>query len=267
MNKKDIEIHEIKRPLISIIIATYNAGQLLDKAIASIISQSYVNYEVIVVDAKSTDDTMYYIEKNKNFISKFVSEPDKGIFDAWNKGVAMSSGDWVSFLGAGDEYTPDALMHYVEYILASSSELEFVSSKIDIVDESGNIIMTKGSKWEWPKFLKFMNTPHVGSFHSRKLLDKYGKFNISYKVAGDYEFLMRPRNTLNAGFLDEITVKMLFGGISVTSLKDMHEGYRVKTETGKMPIWLAKIDYYVAMFKATIRAYFFKKGMYFTLRR
>lgn len=261
------EQHSINPPLISIIIATYNASYLLEKAISSITCQSYENYEIIVVDASSTDDTISYVNRNRNAIDKFISEPDKGIFDAWNKGIKLSNGDWISFLGAGDEYTSHALENYVNYIKSYETELEFVSSKIDIVDEKGNILMTKGSKWEWPKFLQFMNTPHVGALHSRKFLEKYGEFDISYKVAGDYEFLMRPRNTLKAGFLDEITVKMLFGGISVTSLKDMHEGFRVKTETGKMPIWLAKIDYYVAMFKATIRAYFFKKGLYFTLRR
>ncbi len=258
---------EILPPLVSIIIATFNAEKTLGKTINSILHQSYDNYEILIVDGNSSDNTKGVILSYKERIAVFVSEPDSGIYDAWNKGLNKASGDWICFLGSGDVLLPNALAHYVNYIESALPSLDYVSSKIEVVDELGKILITLGSKWEWPKFLKYMNTPHVGSFHSKQLFDRYGQFDTSYKVAGDYEFLMRPRNTLQAGFLNEITVKMLFGGISFTSPLTVIEGFRLKTKTGKMPVWKARIDYCYALIKAKIRSYLYGRNIFITLRK
>jgi glycosyltransferase involved in cell wall biosynthesis len=231
-----------KEPLVSIIIATHNVGNLIEKTLLSIFNQSYKKFEIIIIDAVSNDLTLSYIEKYKSRISYLISEPDKGIYDAWNKGLEKAKGEWIAFLGAGDEYLPDALLNYFNLLARSHYSVEFISSTINIVDRKGEFISVKGKPWTWPKFLESMMCTHVGSLHSRRLFEKYGFFDPSYKIAGDYEFLLRAGDQLKTAFLPVITINMLNGGVS-TSPMVLLEDRRLKISTGKKAIWKADIEF------------------------
>ena len=253
-------------PLISVVTATFNAGDELLKTIQSIQNQSFTDFEFIVIDGGSTDNTLEII---KNYypgtITHYISEPDKGIYDAWNKGLYFAKGEWIGFIGAGDLYNPDALSKYANFITGASTELEYISSRVEIVSDEGKVLEVKGSQWECSKFKKYMNTAHVGSLHSRKLYDTYGKYDISYKIAGDYELLMRPLGKLRAGYFNEITAKMLYGGTSMTSvsLKNYLEDFRIKSETGKVPVLKARIDNYLSFLRAKVRYFLNERGIFF----
>lgn len=245
----------LNSPEFSIIIATYNVGNSIEKTLLSVFNQSYKNFEVIIIDGASTDDTQNYIEKYKSLLAYYVSEPDKGIYDAWNKGLLQAYGKWVAFLGAGDVYLPEALHHYIGKLSSLPDSVEFLSSKVAVVDSVGKILFVRGRPWHWPQFLSAMTCAHVGALHSRKLFEKYGYFDSTYRIAGDYEFLMRPRDQLKAAFLPIITVHMMNGGISESS-KILAEDRRLKIITGNKSIWIANIEYIKNHLKRLVRRAF-----------
>lgn len=227
---------------ISLIIATYNTGNLIEKTLQSIFDQSYQNFEVIIVDGASDIVTISCIEKYKLRLAYYISEPDMGIYDAWNKGLAQAQGEWIAFLGAGDEYVPEALQSYIDLLYCLPDNIEFISSRVAIVDENGKSLYIRGKPWCWPKFLSSMTCAHVGALHSNLLFERLGTFNTTYKIAGDYEFLMRAGDKLKTAFLPKITVYMLNGGVS-TSSSILKEDRRLKITTGNKPIWKANLEF------------------------
>ncbi|GAB2520352.1 glycosyltransferase family 2 protein [Spirosoma aerophilum] len=251
-------------PLISIIIAVYNGERYVGGAIESIINQNYTNYELIIIDGGSTDNTTKVISTYSKHIKYTISEPDKGIYDAWNKGLKVASGKWISFLGSDDSYYPNALKAYVDFIgnLPEKDSLEFVSSKIDLVNSEMKIIETVGEAWEWERFKHKMITWHVGSFHSRELFTKYGMFDDSYKISGDYEFLMRPKNRLRAAYLPYSTVMMRTGGVSTTLLfKAIDETYRAKVKNELLSRYTTPLLVLNNKIKLSIKMFLVKKGI------
>lgn len=231
-------------PLVSIIIAVYNAEKYLEASIQSVLSQTYTNVELILIDGGSTDGSVAIIERYSSVVAYWISERDVGIYDAWNKGLAIAKGEWIAFVGSDDLLYPDAIENYVNHIRsqANRDELEFVSSQIELVTESLALIRLVGAKWEWEKFRVGMITWHVGCFHSRRLFNKYGMFDSSYEVSGDYELLLRPQNNLVTSFLPLVSARMRTGGVSARRLgKAIDETYKAKVSNTNFPLWKANV--------------------------
>lgn len=242
-------------PLITVITVVFNAGETLEKAILSVINQSYCNVEFIVIDGGSTDDSLDIIKKYQHAIDYWVSESDAGIYDAWNKGVRLASGDWIAFLGADDAYTDGAIEAYASFISnCLDTKLEYVSSRVNLVNHTTKLRVV-GTPWRWKIFRKYMNVAHVGSLHRWTLFEKYGLFDDSYRISGDYEFLLRAGSTLRADFLDYITVDMLVGGVSDANILVFSETTRAKKTTGRRGILMCQIEKYYAIFKWKLRSY------------
>ncbi|WP_020601975.1 glycosyltransferase family 2 protein [Spirosoma spitsbergense] len=243
-------------PQITVIIATYNVEKYLDECLLSVLNQSYKDFEVIIIDGGSTDDTVNIIKQYKEKISYWISEPDQGIYDAWNKGLNKAKGNWISFVGADDQLHPDAFLMYTEHINQHlrKEELEFVSSRINIVNEDLSPICTVGEPWTWEGFQREMITWHVGTFHSKRLFDKYGMFDKNYKVSGDYELLLRPKDKLITSFVDQITAKMRSGGISSVNLIEASaETYDAKVKNGILSKNRGKILKFIDKFRLLVR--------------
>jgi glycosyltransferase involved in cell wall biosynthesis len=242
------------KPLVSIITATFNAENDLEACIKSVISQSYINLEFIIVDGGSTDGTLEIIKKYKNFISISISEKDKGIYDAWNKGLKLANGDWIAFLGADDLYMPDAIQNYINHLnTLDYSNLDIISSKIMLVNENDSKLRVIGKEWKWALFRRYMCTAHVGSLHSKSFFEKYGSYNINYKIVGDYEILLRAKDLLKAAFLNEITVNMKIGGVSNLDNRAVIEAMKAKIENKACGFWVAKYDSFKANFIFYVR--------------
>ena len=137
----------------------------------------------------------------------------------------------------------------------SGGKLEFISSKIDLIEED-KIIGQFGEPWNWTKLTKKMKVAHVGAIHHHSIFKKYGSFNPTYKIAGDYEFLLQTRNRLRTGFMNKVTVQMRTGGASVSSNKVFHEVMRAKIESGVRNKNLAKVDMFVALIKQRVKNLF-----------
>ncbi|WP_266363384.1 glycosyltransferase family 2 protein [Tellurirhabdus rosea] len=221
------------RPTIkfSIVTASFNADKYIRRAIESVVSQSYTHFEFIIIDGQSNDNTVDIIREYGDKITYWVSEPDKGIYDAWNKGIAKATGDWIMFLGCDDILLPDALAKYADFISSSATEADYVSSKLQMVDAALNPVRTRGWEWEWPTFLNEMTVAHPGSLHSRKLFKTYGQYDTTYRIVGDYELLLRPKGTLKAAFMNAVTVLMSEGGAS-DSFSAIREHCRACLHTG-----------------------------------
>jgi len=247
---------------ISIITATYNAGLTLQSLVESVIlAKQHFRVEFIIIDGKSNDDTLEIIRSNKVNIDYWISEPDLGIYDAWNKGIKMATGNWIMFLGADDALLPDALSNYYSFLDSiDHKDLDLVSSKMRMIDKNGNVIRIKGWSWEWPLFLKEVTIAHPGALHSKKLFDKYGLFNINYKITGDYELLLRPRHLLKSAFMDVITVNMSEGGAS-DSVAAMREHKRASILTGGQSTYLGNINFLIVLVKFLGKNAFRKIGV------
>ena len=228
MNKNIFKNQKKKStPLITIITSTYNAENLLPKTIDSIKKIKKINFEWIVIDGGSRDGTVNLIKNNSNMISNWISEPDHGIYDAWNKGIYLSQGEWISFIGAGDCYIDDALNNYLNSIKSFNSCINFVSSKVKFIDQNGNVKKIWGEILNKKRFKQFMSVAHVGALHHKSLFKKNQNFDIKFKTAADYEFLLSNLDKIKPAFLNQVTAEMIIGGSSDTYYS-LWEKYKIQ---------------------------------------
>lgn len=257
----------MKHPTISIITATFNSSATLEKSILSVISQTYKNYEYIIIDGDSKDETKELIAKYKQYITYSISEKDKGIYDAWNKGIAKATGDWVMFIGADDFLFPDTLESYVEFINQESTDSTlYISSKVHLLSQNGKITRTYGWPWKWDSFKRVNLIAHPGSLQSMKLFKSYGNYDISYRIVGDYELLLRPREKLNALFLNKVTAHVTEGGASskIETFYELKKAVLSSKSTNKIQ---AFFDFYIQLLKFFGRNIGKKFGLTLYLRK
>ncbi len=241
------------RPLVTVITAVFNGAKTLEQSILSVITQSYDNLEYIIIDGGSAVDTIDIIRKYEQAIDYWVSEPDGGIYDAWNKAICLATGDWVAFLGADDIYLAGAIHSYVAAIAdCRDRHLEYISSRVNLTTGS-KMLRTVGQRWRWKSFRKYPNVAQVGSLHCRTLFQRYGLYDTFYKISGDYEFLLRPGSGLQAAYLNSITVNMGIGGASDNSLLAFREIVRAKVTTGGRSALMSQIERIIAVGKWKLR--------------
>ena len=179
-------------PKVTIITAVLNGEKHLEKTIKSIISQDYENFEYIVIDGGSIDDTVNIIKKYEKNIQYWVSEKDEGISDAFNKGLKASSGEYVNFQGDGDRlHSPDVLSRVFKNKQFKHNML--ISGRIERVSEEGeSLFLSKFTKRFDEKSLMFkLGIPHQGLFTHKSFYEKYGLFDLENIFCMDYEILLR----------------------------------------------------------------------------
>lgn len=214
---------------LSIIIATYNSESTLERCLNSILSQTYADIEVIVIDGASTDSTTLILKQHSEII-RYISEPDNGIYDAWNKGLDMTSGDFITFLGADDFLkNDDNIEELMSHVTIND---QIVYSVANVCDLEQNHIKYKGKPWETIQknfFLaKLRDLPHPGMLHNKNLFLLNGKFDSNFKITGDLDFLYRVLGSkkIIPKFIDKLCFTIQEGGISqnlsnqITSIKE-----------------------------------------------
>lgn len=213
---------------ISIIIATYNASSTIRRCLDSIVHQKNEEVELLIVDGASKDSTLDILKEYADVIDVLISESDKGLYDAWNKGILASKGKWIMFVGADDMLNDDAIESYLKYLSEVDTEgIDFITAKADVVDDKGNTLYKLGKPYDWNEFRKVFRISHGSSLHNRVLFDEVGMFDISYKICADYELLLRKK--LNALFFDKKVFIMQDGGMS-TTMKALDDAYRAKMQ-------------------------------------
>lgn len=180
-------------PKFSIITVTYNAGKVLEDTIQSVITQTYKNVEYIIVDGKSTDGTMDIVNRYREHIHTIVSEPDKGLYDAMNKGIALATGDYLCFLNAGDELHEDDTLQLIVHSLNGEKELpDVIYGETAIVDEKGHFLrmrrLSTPEHLTWKSFQHGMLVCHQAFMPRRDLAVKY---NLKYRFSADFDWCIR----------------------------------------------------------------------------
>lgn len=233
---------------VSVVTAAFNAASLLARSVESVLAQDYRDVELVVVDGGSTDGTLDLLARYGDRV-RWISEPDRGIYDAWNKGIELATGEWIGFLGADDAYLPGALSAYMA--ACADTDAEYASSLVRWIPARGRPKII-GGPWGWPAFRRYMTTAHVGSLHRRTLYEQYGNYDLTYRIVGDYELLLRPRDRLRAVFVPVLTAEMQAGGVSDT-YRSLHESSRARTLSGGRSRRLAPLDIAVDHVKLAAR--------------
>lgn len=208
---------------VSIITVVFNNKQTITDTINSVLSQTYSDLEYIIVDGNSTDGTLGIINTFKSEISKIISEPDKGIYDAMNKGLKLATGDIIGILNGDDIYHDNNVISNVVQAFESSSadavygDLDYVAfddlSKVKRKWRTG-VYKPNAFLWGWMP-------PHPSFFVKREMYKKYGSFRLDFKTAADYELMLRfiHLNKISISYLPKVLVKMREGGASNASFK------------------------------------------------
>ena len=218
---------------ISIITATYNSGKTVRDTIESVLRQTYSDIEYIVVDGASKDNTMDIVreyEPQFNGRMRYVSESDKGLYDAMNKGIAMATGDVVGILNSDDFYTGNDILEQVAAALTQNPDVDAVYGDIHFVNDSdlNKPVRYYTSKYfrRWQMRLGFMPA-HPSFYCRREVYEKYGSFDDTYRAAADFESLLRFIfvHRINIKYLPFDFVTMRMGGVSTSGFKSYRQGY------------------------------------------
>lgn len=172
---------------ISIITVSYNCKRYIDGCIQSVIAQNFTPFEYIIIDGGSTDGTIDIIRRNQHNISQWITEPDSGIAEAMNKGIKLSSGNWIFFLHS-DDYLKDKYS-LKKVISCLDASFDIISFRLQFQNKDC-IINPKSPRWDWTTYFK---TPlyHQATLCHKSLFNSIGLFDTSLKIAMDYDFFLR----------------------------------------------------------------------------
>ncbi len=206
--------------LLTVVTSTFNAADALPYTIESLRGQAGCRFEWIVIDGVSTDGTVELLERNENIVDYWLSEPDTGIYDAWNKACLQAHGDWILFIGAGDEIAaPDVLATMARYLATVSPEILLVYGKLQYISPIGRQVVEEFAEpWEsirgrWELGRPAL-PPHPAVFHRHTLISGDAPFKASLRIAGDARLLLGAIQRHPPKFVPVLIDKMPIGGTS-----------------------------------------------------
>lgn len=221
---------------VSIITVSFNSAQTIADSIKSVINQDYKDIEYIIIDGKSSDNTLAVIEPFKAQLAKLISEPDKGIYDAMNKGLALATGDVIGILNSDDVYADKAVISDIVLAMqrantdACYADLCYVEkdnlSKVVRYWQSGPYVKDNFQKGWMP--------PHPTFFLKRECYQKFGFFNTEFRTSADYEIMLRMlfKEGSSCTYLPRVIIQMRVGGQSNVSIKN-----RIKANREDRKAW------------------------------
>ena len=231
---------------ISIITVTLNSARNLENLIKSVIPHISNKVEFIIIDGQSKDSTIDIIKKYSKFLYHWESSYDQGIYDAFNKGIKVARGEFVCFVGSDDILLDNYSKVYLNSVNENNRN-NFFSSKAVIKNK---II---GKNFCWSQLKKGMIAIHPGSLHKKSLFRDYGFYNTSYRIASDYDFLVRCGSSLKNFFINEPTIIIGANGISNSNyLLTLREEYQIKSNNNFNNFFLNMFSFYYAIIKKKI---------------
>uniref|UniRef100_UPI003FEE8C8B glycosyltransferase family 2 protein n=1 Tax=Prevotella sp. TaxID=59823 RepID=UPI003FEE8C8B len=212
---------------ISLITATYNSGKTVEDTLRSVLAQTYKEIDYWVVDGGSKDDTMDIVRKYEPLFGgrlHWISEPDRGIYDAMNKGISHSTGDVVGILNSDDHFTSNDVLERVAAEMQADNTLDAVYGDIHFIKDGApdRIVRYYSSKPFRPFWLRFGFMPAHPSFYARReVFEKHGLYSLDYKIAADYDMMVRLflKHRIKAKYMPMDFVTMLMGGLSTKGVR------------------------------------------------
>jgi len=238
-------MHSKLNPRFSIITVTYNAEKVIEETIQSVITQTYKNYEYIIIDGASKDNTLSVIDKYKDMISRVVSEPDKGLYDAMNKGIAAATGDYLCFLNAGDSFHEDDTLQLMVHSIDDNELPDVLYGETAIVNKEGHFLhmrrLQTPEKLTWKSFKQGMLVCHQAFFARHTIVEP---FDLSYRFSADYDWCIRVMKKAKTLHNTHITViDYLDEGLTTQNHKaSLKERFRIMA---KHYGWISTVAYHI----------------------
>jgi glycosyltransferase involved in cell wall biosynthesis len=230
-------------PLLSVVVSTMNARAHLQECLDSVFTQTDPRWEVIVIDGGSCDGTKTVIQENVSRLKYWLSEPDTGVYDAWNKALPHVSGHWVMFLGADDRLWDEKVLSAVSPALSAASS-RIAYGRVALTDEQGLVVREEGQAWVRvaARFRNEMCIPHQGVFHRADIF-RNKRFDASFRYAGDYMLLLEEVFREPPLFPDTRVSTWRQGGLTSSagqSIKVLREFRVARAKAGiggRAPLW------------------------------
>lgn len=210
---------------ISIITVCYNSFSTIGRTFESVAQQVYPNIEYIVIDGGSTDGTLELIKENKHIINKWISEPDDGLYDAMNKGIKISTGDYIGIINADDIFYDENVISNIVSFFEENPVDANIANIIQYRDDGKIVRRYNSSNWSPTKLKIGFMPPHPSIFIKKSIYDKLGGYKLNFEIGADFELITRffLKNSISWKYLDIITHKMLVGGLSSSGLKSYNK--------------------------------------------
>jgi glycosyltransferase involved in cell wall biosynthesis len=212
---------------ISIITVCYNSLSTLKQTVNSVFDQTYDNIEYIIIDGDSVDGTLEYLKSISYHNLKWISEPDRGIYDAMNKGIKIATGDIVGIINSDDYFTSNTVIESISRLFSQNLHLDSVIGDVLYVKSNipNKVIRHYSSKSFKPYHFRFgIMPPHASFYVKRKYFSELGYYKINYRIAADFELLLRFFfvNGISYKYLKINMVTMRMGGVSTRGLKSIY---------------------------------------------
>lgn len=231
---------------ISIVTIAYNSAATIEATLQSVVSQDYPDIEYIVIDGGSSDGTQAIVERYLDHIAHFSSEPDRGIYDAMNKGVRAATGDFIGILNSDDFYANTSVISDVVKTLQSNPDCHGLYADLVYVnrEQTDRVVRYwKAGEFDRKRFRRGWMPPHPTFFVARKAYEEFGLYSLDLKSAADYELMLRflYKHGLPCCYLPQIITHMRVGGESNVSLKNRlranREDRKAWIMNGLRPAW------------------------------
>ena len=208
----------VSPPRISVVTIVRNGEQFVGQAIESVLKQRRANIEYVVIDGGSTDRTVDIIKSHASGISRWISERDRGIADAFNKGVALSTGDYVLFLNADDTLADAEVIENITAAIVANDFPDLLYGDCNIVDRcSGEVLHRTDAEVSRKALLRGQMIRHSGLFTHRSYFEKYGRFDPDFRIGMDYEWLLRGALAVRTVHVPVLVTNMRAGGVSTVN--------------------------------------------------
>ena len=227
-------MHNHPTPKFSIITVTYNAEAVLEDTIQSVISQTYHHVEYILVDGASKDGTLSIIDRYRDRITRIVSEPDKGLYDAMNKGIRLATGDYLCFLNAGDSFHEDDTLQQMVRSISGNELPDVLYGETELVDKEGHFIrmrrLAAPEVLTWRSFKQGMLVCHQAFFAKASLVEPY---DLQYRFSADFDWCIRVMK--KARTLHNTHLTLTIRRQRQMCIRDRHPGDEEGTDLAQYP--------------------------------
>ena len=217
--------------LITVLTATYNSSPFLKDALQSFTQQTHAEKELIVIDGASKDSTLSILQEYQQHISQQLSEPDKGIYDALNKGINLAKGDVIGILHSDDFFASNEVLSQVAALFKEDNQLEAVYGDLDYVDRNDSDKVIRhwiSGDYQYNQLKLGWMPPHPALFIKKTCFKKFGTYDLKYHSAADYDLILRFlfKHQIKVAYLPKVLVKMRVGGLSNLSFKNRFRANR-----------------------------------------
>ncbi|MEL1254257.1 glycosyltransferase family 2 protein [Flavobacterium sp. DGU38] len=220
---------------VSVITVCYNRKATIEQSIKSVLDQDYPDIEYIVVDGNSSDGTQDSIRKYSDKIAQYISEPDKGMYDAINKGLAMATGDIIGLMHSDDVFYDQQVIAKIVDTFKNNPDSDGVYGNGIYVtnDEEQKLVRNRiGGEYDYKKLKSGWLPLHPTVYIKKTIIDSYGNYDLKFKIASDTEFLLRYlfKHKIKMSYLNDYVVKMRMGGLSTDykrAFKVLKEDYQI----------------------------------------